>query len=776
MNIQGRGVAIFVISTCFAAMSASQAKRAIVPSDCVTVRSLLIGNASVPMPIQINAQGTQVAYLVKSPNLTTNSVDIALYVRSSSPTESTSVSQPLLTGELSELQWLGDGRHLTVLFRKDGLRSVEEVDTLTGEHSTLVRAGRDISEYSIDNGGDALVFATDALDQGVKKGPSEQEVAAGYRIPFETPGRAFWPQRHLFMSRKIRGVWTTPKSLLIESPLSHQKLESLAYQETFYLRMSPDGTQVLIRYLDLADPLPESWKNSPFVRWVGSNGFQGVPVLALYDLDSDKTSLPIATPWTSSAPLWSPDSKSFLVVAHSEVGSALEQEDAKSHRTEHAHSGHLFWVEPHSGKIVQAVPDSDLEDPYHPPLFWNKENAFLLRGATNSMTWFMPDKDRWRKGVSITIPVPELRTALATDGLHFIGDFDDTTTPPQIFSFQPGQREVEVLTKLNPQFDKLTLAHSEEIHWKTPTGYDASGLLLLPPDYSKGKRYPLVIQTKPFGDNFACSIGSFPSFAPQPIANAGIMYFGFVATEGSTQREEDYYPKGYPGRRADGGVAEAAFQMDLYDSAVRTLSERGLVDITKVGIIGFSRSGWYTNFTLAYSQIKYRAATTADDVKYSVGEYWLLHENGMNVSHETMYGGPPYGSSLKGWLDYSISFNFDRIHTPILIEDMGYNTPYDSVMNIPIGLATTFEIITGLHQLNKPFELYYYPNEEHTPEHPKAQLGTWQRNLDWYRFWLQGYERPNPEDPDQNKRWERLRDLQDAEDQAGGQPTAAKPN
>ncbi len=53
-----------------------------------------------------------------------------------------------------------------------------------------------------------------------------------------------------------------------------------------------------------------------------------------------------------------------------------------------------------------------------------------------------------------------------------------------------------------------------------------------------------------------------------------------------------------------------------------------------------------------------------------------------------------------------------------------------------------------------------------------------QQNIDWFRFWLQGYERPNPEDPDQYKRWEHLRELQDVEDKAAGQSPASfsKPN
>jgi hypothetical protein len=60
----------------------------------------------------------------------------------------------------------------------------------------------------------------------------------------------------------------------------------------------------------------------------------------------------------------------------------------------------------------------------------------------------------------------------------------------------------------------------------------------------------------------------------------------------------------------------------------------------------------------------------------------------------------------------------------------------------------------------RPVEMYYYPDEEHAPDHPQARLASLQRNVDWYRFWLRGYERPNPEDPDQYARWHQLMKLQ----------------
>ena len=57
----------------------------------------------------------------------------------------------------------------------------------------------------------------------------------------------------------------------------------------------------------------------------------------------------------------------------------------------------------------------------------------------------------------------------------------------------------------------------------------------------------------------------------------------------------------------------------------------------------------------------------------------------------------------------------------------------------------------------KPVDLIYIPSGQHILQKPLERLASQQGNVDWFRFWLQGYQQPNPEDPDQYKRWEDLR-------------------
>jgi hypothetical protein len=270
-----------------------------------------------------------------------------------------------------------------------------------------------------------------------------------------------------------------------------------------------------------------------------------------------------------------------------------------------------------------------------------------------------------------------------------------------------------------------------------------------------------VIHSYAASANFFCDSGTDhePSFDPQPIANAGIMYLIRTYTPVSKRADEQaHYPKGYPGM-----LAEPAFNADLWDSAVEKFAAEGLIDPKKVGIIGFSHSGWLTQFALTNGRTHYAAATLADNLEYSMGEYWLLHSEGSLKGADAMFGGPPYGDSLKNWLDYSISFNIPKIRAPLLMETMGYGKRYTEAENPPANLASRWEVFTGLNHLRRPVELYYYPLEGHQPDDPLARLGSLERNQDWYEFWLKGVERSAATDPDQYLRWRLLRKLYEAE-------------
>jgi hypothetical protein len=112
-------------------------------------------------------------------------------------------------------------------------------------------------------------------------------------------------------------------------------------------------------------------------------------------------------------------------------------------------------------------------------------------------------------------------------------------------------------------------------------------------------------------------------------------------------------------------------------------------------------------------------------------------------------------------------FNLEKVKTPVRIEMYG-----------PGMFLGGWEWFSGLSLLNKPVDFVWLPNGTHLLVKPWERMTSEQGNVDWFRFWLQGYEDPDPEKKQQYVRWRHLRDLQDTEDKASAQTPArvSKPN
>jgi dipeptidyl aminopeptidase/acylaminoacyl peptidase len=107
------------------------------------------------------------------------------------------------------------------------------------------------------------------------------------------------------------------------------------------------------------------------------------------------------------------------------------------------------------------------------------------------------------------------------------------------------------------------------------------------------------------------------------------------------------------------------------------------------------------------------------------------------------------------WKLVSPAFNVAAIHAPVLFQmpEQEYVQALDYVL--PLAASPT------------PADLYVFPNEPHNKVQPRHKLAAYTRNLDWYRFWLQGYVDPDPVKAAQYDHW---RALQSRAQQAGQHP------
>jgi hypothetical protein len=126
---------------------------------------------------------------------------------------------------------------------------------------------------------------------------------------------------------------------------------------------------------------------------------------------------------------------------------------------------------------------------------------------------------------------------------------------------------------------------------------------------------------------------------------------------------------------------------------------------------------------------------------------------GGNREAERVYGAPPFGQGLKVWIQKAPGFNLDHVRTPLLITALS-----------PIGVLEEWELYASLRMQKKPVDLMYLPQHDgyqHILQRPLDRFASQQGNVDWFRFWLQGYEDPDLAKKTQYRRWEALRHLQE---------------
>jgi len=149
------------------------------------------------------------------------------------------------------------------------------------------------------------------------------------------------------------------------------------------------------------------------------------------------------------------------------------------------------------------------------------------------------------------------------------------------------------LTSMGEQVAAFKVAHREVISWTSADGTKIEGVLYTPPDFTVGKKYPLLVV-----------IHGGPTGVDQPVVNADRYYpiERFVAKGALVLR---------PNYRGSAGYGEKFRALNVRNlgvgdyadviSGVDSLIAKGCVDRERVGAMGWSQGGYISAFISASS-------------------------------------------------------------------------------------------------------------------------------------------------------------------------------
>jgi len=306
--------------------------------------------------------------------------------------------------------------------------------------------------------------------------------------------------------------------------------------------------------------------------------------------------------------------------------------------------------------------------------------------------------------------------------------------PAQIAIVDTQRGELRTLVDINPEFSHFHFGAAERIAGKNAYGEEWFGHIVKPEGYYPGRKYPLIVTMYRSGDYFL--LGASGNENPiQTYAANGFVVLSFDIGRLRSRRSHDFADR----------LLDWKSPTESLSQAIHILAESGLIDPERVGIAGFSHGAEIVEYAISHTSL-FQAAVLSGPGARDPYFYYM----GGTTWHETFenwgLGGWPEGATKSNWKALAASLNADRIKTALLIN--ASDSEY----------IASLSLYTSLDQLKKPVDLFVYPHELHIKNQPRHRSAIYDRNLDWFRFWLKGEEDPSSTKISQYKHWQTLRE------------------
>lgn len=300
-------------------------------------------------------------------------------------------------------------------------------------------------------------------------------------------------------------------------------------------------------------------------------------------------------------------------------------------------------------------------------------------------------------------------------------------SPPRLETVDLRSGARRALFDPNAELRSRRWPQAERLEWRSADGREFTGTLFAP--RSRTGPLPLFINYYRCEGFLRGGVGDEWPFVS--LAQSGIASVCVNATRMTGPQD---------------GVGQYRAALEGIRALIDVLAGRGVIDRARVGMGGLSFGSEVTMWAVMHSDLV--AAASVASPQFEPANYWFNGVRGRD-HHQLLrqvwgLGAPE--ETPDQWRLLSPALNVERIRAPLLLQLPEQESRY------------AIELYARLSNSTSPTELHAFPDEAHIKMQPRHRLAVYRRNLDWFRFWLQGYQEDDLRRAEQYRRWRALSD------------------
>ncbi len=300
-------------------------------------------------------------------------------------------------------------------------------------------------------------------------------------------------------------------------------------------------------------------------------------------------------------------------------------------------------------------------------------------------------------------------------------NYQDPATPLTAFTVSSIDRVRDrnswlQLTDVNPQIRDLALGLEEEITWTSTDGKEVGGVLVKPINYQPGQRYPLIVAIH--GGPASADVLRFNGgYGAQVYAGAGYAVLKPNYRGSSNYGEEfrteivgNYFPQGY----------------DDIMTGVDYLIDEGIVDGNRMGALGWSAGGHWSNWILTHTD-RFKGISSGAGTSNWISMY---AQSDVQRNRQYYLGDElPYRDFDAYWEQSPIRY-MENATTPTMVHVVEGDPRVPSPQSVELHMA--------LKKLGIDTELFMYPGRSHGIPDARNRLVKSVSEMAWMDYYVRG--------------------------------------